>query len=165
MVALEGLSDADGLTARPSVMAVPVLRVLFGSISEEAGYVFGSSDRRALELELHSAILTACSPHVGALTPIGGQQLIGSKGAALDLHFKEHADARLRRQALADEGCISLQSSRGLMHVPVRAQPGRIPSDCAQVRVHGLPPEFHKKGIIATLLACAGYVAQCLGSC
>ena len=41
--------------------------------------------------------------------------------------------------------------------MPIRAEACRIPTECAQVTVHGLPAEFSVVGVVRTLLACAGY--------
>ena len=157
VVALEALADADQLHARPMVLSSPVLRVCIGNLSEGTSPQHGTAECKSFHEEVQVACLDACAPHVTALIPVGGQQAVGTKHFAIDLQFSDGYDARLQRQALSDQGSIALQTSHGHMHVPVKSQPGRIPSSCAQLRVHGLPPEFRRQGIIAALLACAGY--------
>ena len=159
VVALEELAEggAQPLTARPHVLCAPGLRASLGSIAEGVAGDFGSHARMDFELELHDCLLTACNPHVYSLTPAGGQQGVGSHSSACSLRFRDNTESDVRRQALADEGCIALQTSEGLVHVPVRAEAGRVPTECAQVTVHGLPAEFNVVGVIHTVLACAGY--------
>lgn len=157
VIALETLADAEQLHARPTVLSSPVLRVCLGSLPDDVGPQHGTAECKVFHEELQVACLDACAPHVTALIPVGGQQAVGTRGCAIDLQFLDSHDARLRRQALCDEGTIMLHSSHGDVHLPVRSQPGRIPSSCAQMRVHGLPPEFRRQGMIAALLACAGY--------
>ena len=162
VVALEALIDAPQLHARPTVLSAPVLRVCIGTLPEGVGPSHGTAACKGFHEELQVACLDACSPHVTALIPVGGQQAVGTKGCAIDLQFADASAARLKRQAICDEGTLHLQTSHGSVHVPVRSQPGRIPSSCAQVRVHGLPAEFRRQGLIPALLACAGYADSTL---
>lgn len=157
IVALEALADAPQLHARPTVLSSPVLRVCIGSIPEGTGPQHDTAECKSFHEELQVACLDACTPHVTALIPVGGQSAVGTKGCAIDLQFSDGFDARLQRHALCDTGSMTLQTSHGQVHVPVRSQPGRIPSSCAQLRVHGLPAEFRRQGLIMALLACAGY--------
>ena len=171
--ALESLCGQPGpaLGARPAVMCAPVLRVLVGTLSEEAAGTYDSAGRREFATELHGCLLDACSPHLAVLSFVGGQQLVGSRMAACDIQFKDNPEACARRQAVADVGVLLLSTSKGNLHLPVKAQPGRIPSDCAQIHVYNLPMEFNRQGIIAEILACAGYTRNVLvkaefgGSC
>ena len=162
VVALEALIDVPQLHARPTVLSAPVLRVCIGALPEGIGPQHGTAACKSFHEELQVACLDACSPHVTALIPVGGQQAVGTKGCAIDLQFGDASAARLKRQAICDDGTMHLQTSHGPVHVPVRSQPGRIPSSCAQVRVHGLPAEFRRQGLISALLACAGYADSAL---
>ena len=162
VVALEALIDVPQLHARPTVLSAPVLRVCIGALPEGIGPQHGTAACKSFHEEFQVACLDACSPHVTALIPVGGQQAVGTKGCAIDLQFGDASAARLKRQAICDDGTMHLQTSHGPVHVPVRSQPGRIPSSCAQVRVHGLPAEFRRQGLISALLACAGYADSAL---
>ena len=157
IIALEALADSPQLHARPTVLAAPVLRVCIGQLPESVGPQHGTAECKSFHEEVQVACLDACMPHISALIPVGGQHAVGTKGCAVDLQFDDTDAARLKRHALCDEGCIALHTSHGNVHVPVRSQPGRVPSSCAQVRVHNLPAEFRRQGLIAALLACAGY--------
>ncbi len=162
VVALEALSDGPQLHARPTVLSAPVLRACIGSIPDGVGPQHGTAECKSFHEEIQVACLDACTPHVTAIIPVGGQQAVGTKGCAIDLQFDDASAARLKRQALCDQGSIMLHTSHGDVHVPVRSQPGRIPSSFAQVRVHGLPAEFRRQGLISALLACAGYGSNTL---
>ena len=157
VLALEALGGGDPVASRPAVLCSPALRVCLGGLAESVAGAFGSGQRKLFEQELFKCILDAGSPHISAFSTPGGQQSLGTRACACDLQFKAAEGATAFRQALADEGRIGLHASTGEVILPVRSVPGRIPSDCALVHVHGLPAEFARKGVIAALLSCAGY--------
>ena len=119
VVALEALIDAPQLHARPTVLSAPVLRVCIGMLPEGIGPRHGTVACKGFHEELQVACLDACSPHVTALIPVGGQQAVGTKGCAIDLQFADASAARLKRQAICDEGTLHLQTSHGSVHEAV----------------------------------------------
>lgn len=164
VLALESLGDEPVLAARPAAMCTPVLRVLIGRLLPESGGQYGSLERREFELELQECMLAACSPYVMAFTCVGGPSQVGGRSSACDLQFSECTEARVRRQGLADQGVLHLETSRGGVALPVKSQPGRVPSTCAQVLIHNLPVEFSKQGVVRKVLDCAGYGPEVLVS-
>lgn len=157
VLALEGLSAAPCVGTRPSAMYAPSLRICTGSLPESVLSSLEGGQRQQFELELQKCILDACSPHVCAFSIPGGQQAEPSRATACELQFHGTDLAIESRQALADQGCIVLNTSLGEVVLPVRSVAGRIPSDHAQLHLHGLPAEFNRKGVVSAILACAGY--------
>ena len=164
VVALEELagSGSEPLTGRPHVLCAPGLRACVGSVAESVAGEYGSAARQDFEMEVQNCLLSACSPHLHSLAPAGGGRMIGSQTSAFSLRFKDDTASCEKRQGLADRGYITLETSKGELHVLVRSEPCRVPTDCAQISLHGLPAEFNVHGVISTVLSCAGYGREAL---
>jgi hypothetical protein len=161
---LRPLADL-ALSSRPCIQGqvfttsgAPVLRLFVGAVPEGVLGAYGSSERSARELDLLECIAVDLEEHLQYLSWVGGSR--GSDQCSLEAQFQESAIASAARQRLVDAGELALVL--GDQEVAIRAQhrPSRPHATHTTVKVHRLPPDLRKQGVVQLLLECAGYSQQ-----
>lgn len=137
----------------------PTLRAHFGVIPENILGLYGTPQRRTLELELLTAFLQMFSRFIVSSAPVrSGQE--GGQNSQHDFLFGRDTDSSVQRQTLRDQGGVYTPSaSHGDQGVwlPLRDGPGRMPTSLTKVVISNLPAEFMIPGVTKSLLESAGY--------
>lgn len=135
------------------------LALYMGQLSEEVAGVFGSQARQRFEETVFSLVVESLVPHVTRVVP-PKHHTQGTVTSVWLVGFAQTGPATMAKQSQADCGRVVVTVGAREVEVPVRLSPGMQPADQTVLKVSNLPMDWAVKGLVRTLLGCAGYGSE-----
>lgn len=132
------------------------LALYMGQLSEEVAGVFGSQARQQFEGTVFASVVSSLAPHVTRFVPPKNHTQ-GTLSSVWLVGFAQTGPATMAKQSQADSGRVVATLEDRQVEVPVRLTPGMQPADQTVLKVSNLPMDWAVKGLVRTLLECAGY--------